>query len=165
MQLTLRKMFQWTRQELLTLSSNISSMRGVRLTHMKPVPNSSISVYMSLVVVDSKEVGQHLQQNLQPILPKQHSSCISQSRHEWTLLEWSKRTWIQFVGSYLRAAAALFGHDGIGFSTRWFTHSINSIEANSFTRVLVREWLKKNDDKVMCLFCAEVSARNPGAAC
>lgn len=59
----------------ITLSSSISSMCGVRLIHMKPVPKSSISVYINLVVVDSKAVGQHLQQNLHPSLPKQHSSC------------------------------------------------------------------------------------------
>lgn len=49
-------------------------MRGVRLRHMKPVPNININVYISLVVVDSKAVGQHLQQSLQPSLPKQHAS-------------------------------------------------------------------------------------------
>jgi hypothetical protein len=50
-------------------------MCGVRLTHMNPVPKSSINVYINLVVVDSNAVGQHLQQNLHPSLPKQHSSC------------------------------------------------------------------------------------------
>lgn len=49
-------------------------MLGVRLIHMKPVPKRRINVYMSLVVVDSKAVGQQLQQSLQPSLPKQHSS-------------------------------------------------------------------------------------------
>ena len=58
-----------------TFSSNNSSICGVRLTHMKPVPKSSINVYINLVVVDSNEVGQHLQQNLHPSLPKQQPSC------------------------------------------------------------------------------------------
>lgn len=43
---------------------------------MNPTPRKSIKAYISLVVVDSKAEGQHLQHSLHPNWPKQHSSCI-----------------------------------------------------------------------------------------
>lgn len=126
-----------------TFSSNNSSICGVRLTHMKPVPKSSINVYINLVVVDSNEVGQHLQQNLHPSLPKQQPSCEFKRWLKYVPVQKTQKQRKQFWVSYLWTAAPLFSHvstrQGV-FPTLTLSIETQQSPKTCWLRMMEEEW-------------------------
>lgn len=147
-----------------TFSSNNSSICGVRLTHMKPVPKSSINVYINLVVVDSNEVGQHLQQNLHPSLPKQQPSCEFKRWLKYVPVEKHRNNKNSFELHTCELQHPCLAMFRLGKECFPLWHCLS--KASNLPRPAGWEWWKKNDDDNMwCLLLCVGGRANPGAAC